>query len=283
MSGTNLENRFYYAYWMLLLCLALVVLYHLQGSYKDLFVSDQFYYFELMEETYARIFENVDKRYYTFAIFLKVSHSLVGDPYLVYLFYVVLNGLLLMFACRNFRIIHIVFFSLSFLYLSHGLLRDQLILSFAALLARSWKILIEIVLLSLRVQLILLIPYQNKLLNYLVPSLIFAYLVWWLNIHLSEVHLVNAIQSIYSLPGVGFLTVNKEFPLIYTLMRMLLGFVVFAYWVYYLLTHRGSFATGYKLLLVLLTYSTIGIPVDIRVFVIATAVVIGYVERRRLE
>ena len=268
---------------MLLLCLALVVFYHLQGNYKDLFVSDQFYYFEVMEEKYARMLENVDKRYYTFVIFLKVAHSLVGDPYLVYLFYVVFNGLLLMFACRNFRVIHIVFFSLSFLYLSHGLLRDQLLLAFAALLSRSWKILIEIALISLRAQLILLVTYENKLLNYLMPTMICAYIVWWQNIHISDTDLVDALKAVYSLPGIGFLTTEKEFPLIFALMRMVLGVTVFMYWVYFLLTHRGSFATGYKLLLLLLSYSAFGIPVDIRVFVIATAVVIGYSERRRLD
>lgn len=282
MTVNKLEKFFYYGWWASLVCLAVILMFILGGKYKDLVVSDQFYYFEVMEITYAEVLERVDKRYYTFVIFLKTVFAILQDPYLVHLGYIVLNGIVLTFACRNFRTIHLLFFCLSFLYLSHGLLRDQLLLSFAALLSRSWKILVEVVLISLRVQLILLISYQNKLLNYLIPTLICAYIVWWQSIHISDIHLVNALKAIYSIPGIGFLTTEKEFPLIFALMRMVLGVTVVTYWVYYLLTHRGSFATGYKLLLLLLTYSAFGIAVDIRVFVIVTAVVIGYSERRRL-
>lgn len=257
------------------------MMYILQGDHKDLVVSDQFYYFELMDNDYENLKENIDVRYYLFAMYLRTLYFFVNDPYLVYLLYTILNGLILTFACRNFKTINICFFSFSFLYLSHGLLRDQLLIALSALLSRSPKFLVEIFIILIRVQLVLLISYRNRILDYLVPSVIFAILLWLQNIHVSVLHIIIALQSILTLPGFGFFTIEQDLPLNFVVVRMVLGFAVLAYWLNYFLKYRDTLLTAFKMILILLSYAVLAVPVDIRIFVVMTAMVIGYDERAR--
>lgn len=255
-----------------------MVMYLLQGNSRDLFVSDQFYYFKLQQDGLSNGWENIDKRYYLFAGFMKFFYFLVGDEYLVYFAYVLFNGSLLMFSCRGFRKSNIVFFSFCYVYLSHGLLRDQLLLSGASFLARPSKFITETILIGLRLQLILMIEYRNRILNWVVPSAIFAFFLWHRGFGLSYIDVINAIKSVSTLPGVGFLTIEHDFPLSFSVMRILLGVYLFSFMLIYFLGKKMTLSQKYRFFLVLLTYVVAGVPIDIRIFLVLSAVIIGYIE-----
>jgi hypothetical protein len=272
-------NKEYLISWCFTISFALIFMFYLQGDHSGLYVADQFYYFDMISASFDALAKDLSPRYFMFIFVLKIFSSILGDEYLIYFFYVLMNGIILMLLCRNFQKSHIFFFSISYIYLSHGLLRDQFILALTPLLCRSRFFIAEAILISLRIQLVLLINFSNRFLNLLIP-IIFLILACWFRDTLPTFDvLFGVLKSFATLAGVGFLTIDQDFPLIFVLLRICLGIYLLGLMFFLVVQKKIQSILLYKVILLVLCYTMLNISMDIRVYITVIAFAISYFEK----
>ena len=281
MNQKSNISTLYLASWFSTISIALCLMYYLQGDNKDLYVSDQFYYFEMISTNFEDFSENLDPRYFTFIAILKILQFLTSNHYLLYFIYVLTNGVILMMLCRGFKKSHIFFFSISYIYLSHGLFRDQFILALIPLITKSRFFLIEIAIVSLRAQLLLLLDYKNIILNIVLPATILFLASWYTGYQPSLSVVYEAVKSLSTLAGRGFLTTTDNFPLVFVVLRMILGCYMLLLIPFLLVNRTVSILYLYKYFIFITCYALLEINMDIRIHITAISLAIAYFERTK--
>lgn len=274
------DFKIYLVFWLLGILAALTIAFIFQGQLLDLYVYDQFYYFDQLNKPYFKMLQDIGPRYILFMTYLKILNFLTPDPLIIFFIYVFINGIILTLLCRKYNLLTLFFFLISYIYLSHGLYRDQLILSLVPLIGRL-KFISEFLIIALRFQLILLLEYRLKILNFIIPTLLVVIAISYAEystvrdvIQINFSIFTRFLQNYSSLVGYGFFFSEINLPLSFIFLRILLGNFILILLFIELYNFKSKYVWLYKYFLYSLLHSILQVNMDIRVHIIIISIIL---------